>query len=267
MNKYCLTADEFALLSAEYDTHAIDFAYGLRMLQLCIESANEVFDGRLGYEEFGDWLEELSQHVSEGFEYLAQYTGFSESSDDSSEQEGLEAAHECDAIQLSDLNDLMQVVAEGLEGALDDSPAASMVLDASDEEQERLDHEVESVVEAMRNVGHETYYFLICARYHWGKVAGSDTEKSQLRDVTSLFGKKSVEREDIRGSEPRPRRVRAQVPGRFRAARADARVGTIKRRIERVFGLPEGSVVLLGPNGNALRADAKIGTLRRRWEP
>jgi hypothetical protein len=58
---------------------------------------------------------------------------------------------------------------------------------------------------------------------------------------------------------------RARAPGRYRAARADASVGSIRRRIEAVFGLPEGSVDLCGPDGRALRADARIATLRRRW--
>ncbi|MEI8630881.1 hypothetical protein [Vibrio sp. M60_M70] len=53
---------------------------------------------------------------------------------------------------------------------------------------------------------------------------------------------------------------------RHRAARADARVGSIRTTIEDVFGLPEGSVKLCDPEGNSLRADARIGTLRRRWD-
>jgi hypothetical protein len=58
---------------------------------------------------------------------------------------------------------------------------------------------------------------------------------------------------------------RTEQPTRFRQARADARVGTIKREIERVFGLPAGSVVLRGGDGAALRSDALIRTLRSRW--
>lgn len=54
--------------------------------------------------------------------------------------------------------------------------------------------------------------------------------------------------------------------GRLRAARSDARIGAIKQTIEQLFGLPEGSVALCGPDRKALRADATIGTLRRRWE-
>ncbi|PMG69348.1 hypothetical protein BCT40_01460 [Vibrio lentus] len=52
---------------------------------------------------------------------------------------------------------------------------------------------------------------------------------------------------------------------RQRAARSDAKVGSIRSTIEEVFGLPEGSVRLCDPEGNSLRADAKIATLRRRW--
>jgi hypothetical protein len=51
-----------------------------------------------------------------------------------------------------------------------------------------------------------------------------------------------------------------------RAARADASVGAIRRKIEEDFGLPTGSVALCGPDGRALRSDARIKTLRRRWE-
>lgn len=53
---------------------------------------------------------------------------------------------------------------------------------------------------------------------------------------------------------------------RYRAARSDAKVGRIRQEIERVFGLPEGSVALRGPDGRPLRSDAMISTLRRRWE-
>ena len=57
-----------------------------------------------------------------------------------------------------------------------------------------------------------------------------------------------------------------EKPFRRRSARKDATVRSIKRQIESVFGLPEGSVALLKPDGRELRADAKIGTLRQRFE-
>ncbi len=53
---------------------------------------------------------------------------------------------------------------------------------------------------------------------------------------------------------------------RYRSARSDARISSIQRSIEEVFGLPEGSVVLQGPDRRALRGDAFVRTLRRRWE-
>jgi len=59
---------------------------------------------------------------------------------------------------------------------------------------------------------------------------------------------------------------RISNPTRFRIARADASVGVIRKKIEEVFGLPEGAVALCSPDGKALRGDAKIATLRRRWE-
>lgn len=51
-----------------------------------------------------------------------------------------------------------------------------------------------------------------------------------------------------------------------RAARADASVATIRRKLEKLFGLPEGSVALCGPDKKPLRGDTTIGTLRKRWE-
>ncbi|MNJ45009.1 hypothetical protein D3C77_400860 [compost metagenome] len=53
---------------------------------------------------------------------------------------------------------------------------------------------------------------------------------------------------------------------RYRAARSDAKVSSIRAAIEEVFGLPEGSVALCGPDRRALRGDARIRTLRKRWE-
>ncbi len=61
-----------------------------------------------------------------------------------------------------------------------------------------------------------------------------------------------------------PKRVSQAT--RYRAARSDARVGGTRQEIERIFGLPAGSVALLGPDGRPLRSDAFIGTLRSRWE-
>ena len=57
-----------------------------------------------------------------------------------------------------------------------------------------------------------------------------------------------------------------EKPFRYRSARKDATVGSIKRQIESVFGLPEGSVALLSPDDSKLKANAKIGTLRQRWD-
>ena len=57
-----------------------------------------------------------------------------------------------------------------------------------------------------------------------------------------------------------------EKPSRYRPARKDATVDSIKRQIESVFGLPEGSVVLLRRDGRKLRADTKICTLRKCWD-
>lgn len=59
---------------------------------------------------------------------------------------------------------------------------------------------------------------------------------------------------------------KATRPLRMRAARKDASVGTVRKTIESIFGLPKGSVQLCGPDRVALRSDARIGTLRKRWK-
>jgi hypothetical protein len=264
MTKYRLGADELVMLTDEYDDYAIDFAYGLRMLQLNIGNASEVFGERMGFEEFVDWLDLLSQPVNEGFEFLSRYIESSEPSDVAVAQEDWGDGQKVD---LRELVGLMRYVSESLQSALDDSPGATVVPGLSEEEEERLEEEVWSVVEKVREVGYETYHFLISAQFHGEKLAGPNAAESELLDASRMFGEKPVKSETVQESnQARPPQARTQKAGRLRAARADAHVGSIRRRIERVFGLPEGSVALCGPDGKVLRADAKIATLRRRWE-
>lgn len=50
---------------------------------------------------------------------------------------------------------------------------------------------------------------------------------------------------------------------RFRDARTDASVGSIEKNIEKVFGLPKGSIQINRPDGTNARSDKKIGNLRK----
>mgnify|MGYP001267642523 CR=1 FL=1 len=77
-----------------------------------------------------------------------------------------------------------------------------------------------------------------------------------------------TETDDLENATPEVEVETARLsnPSRFRVARADATIVTIRRTIEEVFGLPEGSVALCGPDKLALRGDATIATLRKRWE-
>jgi hypothetical protein len=54
-------------------------------------------------------------------------------------------------------------------------------------------------------------------------------------------------------------------PKRFLAARTDASVGAIERKIAKILKLPEGSVQLRLPTKKKARADKKIGALLRDW--
>jgi hypothetical protein len=56
-----------------------------------------------------------------------------------------------------------------------------------------------------------------------------------------------------------------QNPARFRAARVDATVASITRRIERDYQLPKGSVRLVLPSGRRVHVDGKIENLLNRW--
>jgi hypothetical protein len=55
-------------------------------------------------------------------------------------------------------------------------------------------------------------------------------------------------------------------PRRSYAARGDASVGTIERKLAEAFNLPEGSVCIRLPNLRKARSDKQIRQLRRDWE-
>lgn len=59
---------------------------------------------------------------------------------------------------------------------------------------------------------------------------------------------------------------RSEDASRYRVARADAPIGTITAKIEEVFGLPQGSVVLVKRDGRKKRSDASIQSLRDEWD-
>jgi hypothetical protein len=62
-----------------------------------------------------------------------------------------------------------------------------------------------------------------------------------------------------------PKRPKQQIAVRFRAARVDATVASIARRIERDYQLPKGSVRLVLPSGRRVHVDGKIENLLNRW--
>lgn len=90
-----------------------------------------------------------------------------------------------------------------------------------------------------------------------------DFDEIDFDEDDEFYGNASDSDDSDNERDDREATVKAR---RFRAARSDASVGSITRQIERVFGLPEGSVALCGPDRKALRRDARIATLRRRWD-
>ncbi|WP_282177300.1 hypothetical protein [Vibrio nereis] len=102
--------------------------------------------------------------------------------------------------------------------------------------------------------------------YEAGDLLSEAHKHQELVDDDTKKYELNTSPEDMileKGSDSLPS---APIYTRYRTVRSDARVGSIRTTIEEVFGLPEGSVKLCGPDGAPLRADARIGTLRRRWE-
>ena len=59
---------------------------------------------------------------------------------------------------------------------------------------------------------------------------------------------------------------RAEKPRRVRIARVDGSVGSLEKRISDDYGLPRGSVRIVGRDGKDKRSDAKVKSLLREWE-
>jgi len=101
-----------------------------------------------------------------------------------------------------------------------------------------------------------------------GNLADESVKAGEIDEAEDDFwGDAIVEIEpEGDGADAPPSGRTPEQPSRYRAARSDAKVARIRQKIEQVFGLPEGSVALCGPDGRALRGDAFIKTLRSRWD-
>ncbi len=91
-----------------------------------------------------------------------------------------------------------------------------------------------------------------------------DTKDGSIQETTVESNVKSHQLQENENTDRA--NSREPIPTRYRRARADASIGSIRKTIEEVFGLPEGSVALCGPDGKPLRTTAKISTLKKRWE-
>lgn len=190
MSKYSLSADERANLVAAYDSFGFNFAYGLRLLQLCIFNARDVFGGRAGYEDFGDWLDDILGLVEEGFENLerAEYAGESHNDEPGqTDDPDWDPRPNASKVTASGLAALMRELAESLDSAFDDIPEASFELDLNNEEFDRLDAEVASVAERVREVGIEACAFLTGARFRSTESDGGGNQGSP-QSVECMFG-------------------------------------------------------------------------------
>ncbi len=260
MTRYALSNTDLSRLKNEYPAEVREFVNGLRMLEICIGKASEAFGNALGFEQFDDWLHQLASVVDEGMGLVDGYVDtddedvtIGDETDDLWEHQRLTLP----ALIAQMENDVASILSAALEVCESGFAPAAM----SDEDTERFEEIAEQVTETVLAVGWDAYHYLIGAQFH-SEDMGSDDRLCvdnvlyrTVLDFAELYSRLAL--------TPDPKR---QKPARHRAARADASVGTIKRKIEKTFGLPRGSISLLGPDGRSLRANALIATLRRRWK-
>lgn len=60
--------------------------------------------------------------------------------------------------------------------------------------------------------------------------------------------------------------TRNDPPKRQRSARKDADVGSIEKNIEKTYGLPKNSVVIVNKDRRNTRSDKKVGNLRKDYD-
>lgn len=260
MVKYCLTNDEFLQLKNDYGVGVLHFAYPLRVLKICIDEAVDAYGELRGFESFVDWLGELSQNVEEGFEYIERYTEAADDGNENVDNQNANSVFHCEHRRLFDLCDSIKEVAEGLASALDSCESGSAPADIDEEDEELFEVIADAVVEKVVAIGWETYHCLVGADTY-----SEDPQQGTCEEVKGLFSDGAIRIAALLSKQVARPFNKTQTPARYRAARGDARVGTIKRKIEEAFGLPSGSIVLIGPDGKSVRADALISTLRRRW--
>lgn len=58
---------------------------------------------------------------------------------------------------------------------------------------------------------------------------------------------------------------RVETPIRYRKPKDTTKIPGLRSSIEKLYGLPKGSVKLVNPDGRAIRADASLATLRKNW--
>ena len=62
------------------------------------------------------------------------------------------------------------------------------------------------------------------------------------------------------------KRVRNDVPTRFRKFRDDASIASVQRTLARISGLPNGSVKIIYPSGRKVRTDSDVSKLKKYWD-
>jgi hypothetical protein len=61
------------------------------------------------------------------------------------------------------------------------------------------------------------------------------------------------------------KRLRNEVPSRFRKFRDDASIASVQRSLAKISGLPSGSVKIVYPSGRKVRTDSDVGKLKFYW--
>ncbi len=61
------------------------------------------------------------------------------------------------------------------------------------------------------------------------------------------------------------KRKRNMTPTRYKALRSTASIQSAQSTVERIFGLPRGSVRLIYPSGRKAYSNSTVGALLTRW--
>jgi hypothetical protein len=154
-----LDTDEIRELKEKFPTEIINAQYALQLLEKHAKEVSAEYEENALFPYLIDGLTRLSNCIAEGYGYINQYLDYRKSTPT---RGTVSLLARNGPISISDLNECLRDLSETLEGDLDDWPSISRGLKVlSPRRTERLEQELESVWERVREVGYKTHGILI----------------------------------------------------------------------------------------------------------